>query len=75
MCIGEERVVSVPPRLAYGSRGSKAYGVPPGAALKFRVRLVSINMQTDPALRRQDVGDEQRYSEDSEGNVLNAATL
>lgn len=74
MCIGEERRVSVPPRLGFGSRGSKAYGVPPDAALEYRVKLVSINMQTDPRARRADVDDEQRFYEGDDGRVFNAAT-
>ena len=75
MCIGEERVVRVPPRLGFGSRGSRLYMVPPDAALEYRVRLVSINMQTDPRVRREDVDDEQRFSETPEGEIVNAATL
>ena len=59
--------------MGFGSRGSKAYGVPPDAQLEYRVKLVSINMQTDPKARRVDVDDEQRYYEDQAGNVFNAA--
>ena len=40
MCIGEERLVQVPPRLGLGPRASKAFGIPPDAALEYRVRLV-----------------------------------
>lgn len=61
MCIGEERRISVPSRLGFGSRGSKVYGVPPDAPLEYRVKLLSINMQTDPKVSRADVEDEQRY--------------
>lgn len=75
MCIGEEREVRVPPLLGYGKRGSKVYGVPPDATLLYRIKLVSINMQTNPGMRRVDVDDEQRFSEDAAGNVLNAAGL
>ena len=73
MCIGEERLVSVPPRLGFGARGSKAFGVPADSALRYRVRLVSINMIDDPKARREELPDEQRYMEDGEGNVYNAA--
>ena len=75
MCIGEERRVTVPPQLGFGRRGNKVFGVPPDATLEYRIKLVSINMTTDPRVRRADVADEQRFSEDNEGNVVNAATL
>ena len=65
--------MSVPPLLGFGRKGSKAYGVPPDAALEYRIRLVSINMQTDPKARRVDIDDEQRFSEDGAGNVVNDA--
>jgi FK506-binding protein 2 len=74
MCIGEERLVRVPARLGFGARGSKVYGVPPDAALEYRIRLVSINGVGDPRARREDQPDEQRFREDSEGNVINAAS-
>ena len=54
--------------------GSKVYGVPPDAELEYIIRMVSINMQTDPRTRRADVDDEQRFYEDEQGNVYNAAT-
>ena len=73
MCIGEERLVKVPPRLGFGARGSKTYGVPADAELEYRIKLVSINMQTDPRARRADLDDEQRFREDAEGNVINGA--
>ena len=73
MCIGEERRVYVPSRLGFGARGSKVYGVPPDQPLEYTIKLVSINMQTDPKLRRQDVDDEQRFREDGAGNAINAA--
>eukprot|EP00900_Chrysochromulina_parva_P006803 jgi/Chrpa1/16123/Chrysochromulina_OHIO_Genome00004066-RA len=75
MCIGEERLLLVPSRLGFGTRGSKVFGVPPDAPLDYRVRLVSINMITDPKARRAEVGDEQRYSEDESGDIVNAAGL
>ena len=75
MCIGEERLLLVPSRLGFGTRGSKVFGVPPDAPLDYRVRLVSINMITDPKARRAEVDDEQRYSEDESGDIVNAAGL
>jgi FK506-binding protein 2 len=75
MCIGEERLLLVPSRLGFGTRGSKVFGVPPDAPLDYRVRLVSINMITDPKARRAVVDDEQRYSEDESGDIVNAAGL
>ena len=61
MCIGEERTLRVPPELGFGRRGNKLYGVPPDTPLTYRVRLVSINLQTDPASDRATLPDEQRY--------------
>lgn len=61
MCIGEERTLYVPPELGFGSRGSRLFGVPGGAALVYRVKLVSINMQTDPSLTRAEAPDGQRF--------------
>ncbi|CAM9316119.1 unnamed protein product, partial [Phaeothamnion confervicola] len=54
MCIGERRRIEVPPRLAFGSAGSKAFGVPPGARLIYGVELVSINLAADGAAARGD---------------------
>ena len=61
MCIGEERTLRVPPELGFGSRGSRIFGVPPNAPLVYKVRLVSINMQTDPKVVRAELPDEQRF--------------
>ena len=61
MCIGEQRTIDVPPLLGFGTRGSRSYGVPPDATLRYEVKLVSINGQTDPATKREDMPDEQRY--------------
>jgi len=72
MCIGEERLVRVPPRLGFGSRGSKAFLVPPDSVLEYRVRLVSINAQTDAKVSRAELADEQRFSEDADGTITNA---
>ena len=61
MCIGERRVLRVPPALAFGDRGSRAFGVPGGATLEYDVTLRGINLQYDPAVRREDLDFEQRF--------------
>ena len=61
MCIGERRLLRVPPALGFGSRGSKLYGVPPDATLDYDVTLRGINLQYDPRVRREDLDFEQRY--------------
>lgn len=43
MCVGEERVLQIPPILAYGSRGNKLYHIPPDTVLYWNVELISIN--------------------------------
>jgi FKBP-type peptidyl-prolyl cis-trans isomerase len=61
MCIGERRVLRVPPALAFGDRGSRAFGVPGGATLEYDVTLRGINLQYDPSVRREDLDFEQRF--------------
>ena len=61
MCIGERRVLRVPPALAFGDRGSRAFGVPGGATLEYDVTLRGINLQYNPSVRREDLDFEQRY--------------
>ncbi|KAK7231549.1 peptidyl-prolyl cis-trans isomerase [Aureococcus anophagefferens] len=61
MCIGERRLLRVPPALGFGTRGSKLYGVPPDATLDYDVTLRGINLQYDPRVRREDLDFEQRY--------------
>jgi FKBP-type peptidyl-prolyl cis-trans isomerase len=61
MCIGERRVLRVPPALAFGDRGSRVFGVPGGATLEYDVRLRGINLQYDPKVRREDLMAEDRY--------------
>lgn len=43
MCVGETRVISVPPLLGYGAQGLPRRGVPPNATLLYDVKLVGIN--------------------------------
>lgn len=40
MCIGEKRVLTCPPAVAYGERGIGP--IPPNSVLKFDVELVAI---------------------------------
>ena len=61
MCIGERRVLRVPPALAFGDRGSRAFGVPGGATLEYDVTLRGINLQYNPSVRREDLDFEQRF--------------
>jgi len=64
MCQGERRVLYVPAQLAYADRGSKAFGVPPNAALRYDVELegvVQMGRRTPLVAggRRQAVGGRQ----------------
>jgi len=43
MCIGETRTLDVPPVLGFGAKGVPKRGVPPDAALRYKVELVAIN--------------------------------
>lgn len=42
MCQGEWRVVYIPAGLAYGGKGSKLFGVPPNARIRYDVQLLDI---------------------------------
>lgn len=46
MCEGEQRRLSIPPDLAYGSSGAPPK-IPPNASLKFDVELVKIEREED----------------------------
>ncbi|KAH3765855.1 FK506-binding protein 14 [Pelomyxa schiedti] len=41
MCVGEKRLLEIPPELGYGSRGA-GRKIPPNAALNFEVELLEI---------------------------------
>eukprot|EP00904_Undaria_pinnatifida_P013360 jgi/Undpi1/9154/HiC_scaffold_26.g11612.m1 len=43
MCVGESRVISVPPLLGYGAQGLPRRGVPANATLLYDVKLVGVN--------------------------------
>ncbi|CAM9420178.1 unnamed protein product, partial [Choristocarpus tenellus] len=43
MCVGERRLINVPPAMGYGMQGIAQRGIPPGATLVYDVQLVGIN--------------------------------
>jgi FK506-binding protein 2 len=43
MCPGQVRGLTIPPRLAYGTKGNRTWRIPPNATLYWSVRLVSVN--------------------------------
>ncbi|CAB9509495.1 FK506-binding protein 2 [Seminavis robusta] len=43
MCPGEQRVIEIPPNLAYGQKGNKLFRIPPNTPLVWEVELVSVN--------------------------------
>ncbi|XP_070533399.1 uncharacterized protein [Ptychodera flava] len=45
MCVGERRLIVIPPEFAYGKRGSPPQ-IPPHATLEFDTHLVSLTKQT-----------------------------
>lgn len=63
MCPGEVRLVQIPPRLAYGGRGSKLYQIPGETPLEWRIELVSID-----ATIRQNTNEQTR--EEREGRAF-----
>ena len=48
MCVGERRVLDVPPVLGYGAKGLPKRGVPPNARLVYDVELLAINALSTP---------------------------
>ena len=49
MCPGERRVIRIPPKLAYGTKGNKMFRIPPDTPLEWTVELVTLdsNIRTD----------------------------
>jgi len=45
MCLGEKRIIQIPPEYGYGDTGA-GKDIPGGATLSFEVELVSINDET-----------------------------
>lgn len=43
MCVGERRRLTIPPVLAYGSKGFPRRKIPPNATLQYDISLISIN--------------------------------
>ncbi|CAM9367339.1 unnamed protein product [Ectocarpus fasciculatus] len=43
MCVGETRLISVPPLLGYGAQGMPKRGVPANATLLYDVKLIGVN--------------------------------
>jgi len=45
MCIGERRLVSIPPSLAFGEKGMevKSMKIPPNSYVIYDIELISIN--------------------------------
>jgi hypothetical protein len=48
MCVGERRLVDVPPALGFGEKGLPKRGVPPNARLLYDVELLAINALSTP---------------------------
>lgn len=48
MCVGEQRRLTVPPVLGYGSDGVPRRGIPPNATLVYDVTLLSLNGLATP---------------------------
>jgi len=47
MCPGEIRELTIPPRLGYGARGNKLFGIPNDAVLSWKVELVTVNSERE----------------------------
>ena len=48
MCIGERRILIVPPALGFGAKGVARRRIPPNAELTYEVTLLSINGDAQP---------------------------
>ena len=48
MCVGERRVIDVPPVLGYGAKGLPKRNVPPNARLLYDIEMIAINALATP---------------------------
>lgn len=60
MCPGEKRQITIPPRLAYGEKGNRLFGIPPDQTLVWNVELIRINGV---------VGNDERSRDEMEARV------
>ena len=63
MCPGERRRLTIPPRLAYGLKGNRLFGIPPNQTLVWHVELVRINgLEPGDERNRDEVEERVPYS-------------
>ena len=56
MCPGEVRRLTIPSRIAYGTRGNAAFHIPPHSDLEWTVELVAANsMRADSEYTRDEL--------------------